>query len=98
MYPNPTVFTCVCVCRFKVANGELEQITSDTVLRTAIGNLEDGFRLTLWAYEKSEVRLDPALSQFIFPTLCVLQSQRALIHLLSAQSAPLNQFLAEERP
>jgi neutrophil factor 2 len=39
---------------YKAANGELEQITSDEVLRTAIGNLEDGFRLTLWAYEKNE--------------------------------------------
>jgi hypothetical protein len=39
---------------YKPAGGELEQITSDTVLRTAIANLEDGFRLTLWAYEKSE--------------------------------------------
>lgn len=45
-----------CDVRCKAASGELEQITSDAVLRAAIGNLEDGFRLTLWAYEKSEVR------------------------------------------
>lgn len=45
------------LCRYKAGNGELEQITSDEVLRTAIGNLEDGFRLTLWAYEKKEVNI-----------------------------------------
>ena len=45
------------LCRYKPGNGELEQITSDEVLRTAIGNLEDGFRLTLWAYEKKEVNI-----------------------------------------
>ena len=44
-------------CRYKAGNGELGQITSDEVLRTAIGNLEDGFRLTLWAYEKKEVNM-----------------------------------------
>ena len=36
--------------------GELKQITSDEVLKVAIAGLEDGFRLTLWAYEKNEVR------------------------------------------
>lgn len=43
-------------CRYKVSNGELQQVTSDVVLRKAVANLEDGFRLTMWAYEKNEVR------------------------------------------
>ena len=38
-------------CRYKASNGELQQITSDVVLRRAVANLEDGFRLTMWAYE-----------------------------------------------
>ena len=50
-----TVFPSLCDIRYKAASGELEQITSDAILRVAIGNLEDGFRLTLWAYEKKEV-------------------------------------------
>ena len=54
------------VYRYKTASGELEQITSDAVLRTAIGNLEDGFRLTLWAYEKNEVRGEGVMG-ILFP-------------------------------
>ena len=52
-----TMFVCATyvLCRYKAENGELEQITSDSVLRTAVGTLEDGFRLTLWAYERSKV-------------------------------------------
>lgn len=63
-----------------MASGELEQITSDAVLRAALATLEDGFRLTLWAYEKNEVRISDSL--------CVLEVERhfCVLGLLSLES------------
>lgn len=43
------------VYRYKKRSGELGEITGDVGLRTAATNLEDGFRLTIWAYDRQEV-------------------------------------------
>lgn len=45
------------VYRYKKRSGELGEITGDVGLRTAATNLEDGFRLTIWAYDRQEVYL-----------------------------------------
>ena len=39
----------------KKRNGELLEINDDASLKELTSNLEDGFRLTLWAYDKHEV-------------------------------------------
>ena len=39
----------------KKRNGELLEVNDDSSLRELTSNLEDGFRLTLWAYDKHEV-------------------------------------------
>lgn len=38
-------------------HGELREITSDSELKQALEVLEEGFRLTVWAYDKEEVSL-----------------------------------------
>lgn len=45
------------VYRYKKRSGELGEITGDVGLRMAATNLEDGFRLTIWAYDRQEVYL-----------------------------------------
>lgn len=62
------VHMCVCICvqvcitwrtpligRFKKGPGELSEITSDAMLKAACSRLEDGYRLTLWVYDKEQV-------------------------------------------
>ena len=39
----------------KKRNGELLEVNDDITLKELTSNLEDGFRLTLWAYDKHEV-------------------------------------------
>jgi hypothetical protein len=39
----------------KKKNGELNEINCEKMLREVSANLDDGFRLTLWAYDKHEV-------------------------------------------
>ena len=41
--------------RFKKGPGELSEITSNASLKAACARLEDGYRLTLWAYDKEQV-------------------------------------------
>ena len=41
--------------RYKMGGGdELLQLENDDVLKHALKDLEDGFRLTVWAYDKEE--------------------------------------------
>ena len=47
---------CVCVCgRCKRRSGELTELSGDSDLKEATQGLEDGFRLTLWAYDHHKV-------------------------------------------
>lgn len=39
----------------KKRSGELLEVNSDATLKELTSSLEDGFRLTLWAYDKHEV-------------------------------------------
>lgn len=39
----------------KKKNGDLDEITDERVYKQVVKNLDDGFRLTLWAYNKHEV-------------------------------------------
>ena len=39
----------------KKRNGELLEVNDEAALKELTSNLEDGFRLTLWAYDKHEV-------------------------------------------
>ena len=39
----------------KKRDGELLEVNDDVSLKELTSNLEDGFRLTLWAYDKHEV-------------------------------------------
>ena len=41
----------------KKRDGELLEVNDDASLKELTSNLEDGFRLTLWAYDKHEVGL-----------------------------------------
>lgn len=47
--PNSLTLWC------KMKNGELDEVVDDVVLKRVITQLDDGFRLTLWAYDKQEV-------------------------------------------
>lgn len=40
----------------KKKNGEVNEIKSEQSLREVAASLDDGFRITLWAYDKFEVR------------------------------------------
>lgn len=51
--------------RYKKRSGELGEITGDVALRTATTNLEDGFRLTVWAYDRQEVCLTVCVTVFV---------------------------------
>lgn len=53
------------ILRYKKRSGELGEITGDVVLRTATTNLEDGFRLTVWAYDRQEVCLTVFVTVFV---------------------------------
>ena len=55
--PIPRSHVHVHILRYKKRSGELGEIMGDVALRTATTNLEDGFRLTVWAYDKQEVCL-----------------------------------------
>ena len=39
----------------KKKSGELLEVCNDATLKELTSNLEDGFRLTMWAYDKHEV-------------------------------------------
>ena len=39
----------------KKGDGELLEVNDDASMKELTSNLEDGFRLTLWAYDKHEV-------------------------------------------
>jgi len=39
----------------KKKNGDLKEVTDETVYKEVVKSLDDGFRLTLWAYDKHEV-------------------------------------------
>lgn len=49
------MFNVVCVLFYRHRIGDtdnLVEIESDEILQTALTDLEDGFRLTVWAYDK----------------------------------------------
>ena len=60
---SPWSHVCVHILRYKKRSGELGEMTGDVALRTATTNLEDGFRLTVWAYDRQEVCLTLTFSK-----------------------------------
>jgi len=77
------------VYRYKKRSGELGEITGDVGLRTAATNLEDGFRLTIWAYDRQESSPEPQTSPVI--------KEVVAIHDYSAQFSDELNFSAGDR-
>lgn len=44
---------------YKKPSGDLGEIHNDVLLKAATANLEDGFRLTVWVYDKEEKSSEP---------------------------------------
>ncbi len=77
--------------RYKQRTGDLGEITNHDTLKEAATSLEDGFRLTIWAYDKQEVCLTTCNLSIVpvYSGFCINIKRRLCPHsLLPPQSSP----------